>query len=128
MSSTERAGAAVQAARALLADAPSFPSAPRDDVIEMLGRVAELSRIVDTLQVRLAHEVEERSQGPTDEPLCLVLGARHPKEAVGRAFGVRPGRALELIVMARATSASLGLTGAEIAAKYPAIAAALADA
>ncbi|WP_425845535.1 DUF222 domain-containing protein [Agrococcus sp. TSP3-2-1] len=127
MSSTERAGAAVEAARALLADAPSFPTAPRDDVIEVLGRVAELSRIVDTLQVRLAHEVEERSQGPTDEPLSLVLGARHPKEAIGRAFGIRPGRALDLLVMARAVSPSLGLTGATIPAKYPAVAGALAE-
>ncbi|WP_035253618.1 HNH endonuclease signature motif containing protein [Agrococcus lahaulensis] len=127
MSSTERAGAAVEAARALLADAPSFPTAPRDDVIEVLGRVAELSRIVDTLQVRLAHEVEERSQGPTDEPLSLVLGARHPKEAIGRAFGIRPGRALDLLVMARAVSPSLGLTGATIPAKYPAVAAGLTE-
>ena len=128
MSSTERAGAAVEAARALLADAPSFPRASTGEIVEILGCVAELSRVTESLQVRLAHEVEERSQGPTDEPLSLVLGARHAKEAVGRAFGVRPGRALELLVMARATSASLGLTGAEIAARYPAIAAALADA
>ncbi|ERG65434.1 hypothetical protein L332_13415 [Agrococcus pavilionensis RW1] len=127
MSSTEQARAAVEAARALLADAPSLPSAPRDVVIEVLGRVAELSRIVDALQVRLTHEVEERSQGPTDEPLCLVLGARHPKEAVGRAFGVRPGRALDLLLMARAISPSIGITGATIPAKYPAVAGALAE-
>src|SRR5699024_5302515 len=94
MSSTQQARAAVEAARALLTDAPSFPRASNGEIVEILGCVAELSRVTDALQVRLAHEVEERSQGPTDEPLSLVLGARHAKEAVGRAFGVRPGRAL----------------------------------
>ncbi|WP_425844342.1 DUF222 domain-containing protein [Agrococcus sp. TSP3-2-1] len=128
MSSTERAGAAVEAARALLADAPSFPRASNGEIVEILGCVAELSRVTDALQVRLAHEVEERSQGPTDEPLHLLLGARHAKEAIGRAFGIRPGRTLELLLLARATSPSIGLTGAEIAARYPAVAAALENA
>jgi hypothetical protein len=126
MSSTEQARAAVDAARALLADAPAFSRASSGDVVELLGCVAELARVADALQVRLAHEVEERSQGPADEPLCLLLGARHAKEAIGRAFDVRPGRALDLLLMARATSPSIGITGADIPAKYPAVAAALA--
>ncbi|WP_425843222.1 DUF222 domain-containing protein [Agrococcus sp. TSP3-2-1] len=126
MSSTEQARAAVEAARALLAGAPAFARASSGDVVEILGCVAELTRVAEALQVRLAHEVEERSQGPVDEPLCLLLGARHPKEALGRAFGMRPGRALDLLVMARATSPSIGITGADIPAKYPAVAAGLA--
>ncbi|WP_425845699.1 DUF222 domain-containing protein [Agrococcus sp. TSP3-2-1] len=126
MSSTEQGRAAVEAARALLADAPAFSRASSRDVVELLGCVAELARVADALQVRLAHEVEERSQCPVDEPLCLLLGARHPKEALGRAFGIRPGRALDLLLMARATSPSIGITGADIPAKYPAVAAGLA--
>ncbi|ERG64823.1 hypothetical protein L332_10240 [Agrococcus pavilionensis RW1] len=127
MSSTEQARAAVEAARALLADAPSFARASDDETVEILGCVAELTRVTEALQVRLAREVEERSQGPVDEPLCLLLGARHAKEAVGRAFGMRPGRASDLLVVARATSPSIGITGAAIPAKYPAVAAALAE-
>ncbi|QUW18221.1 HNH endonuclease signature motif containing protein [Agrococcus sp. Marseille-Q4369] len=128
MSSTEQVRAAVEAARALLAGATSFPRASDVEMIEMLGGVAELGRVVEALQVRLAHEIEERSQRPTDdEPLYLLLGARHAKEAVGRAFGIRPGRAQELLAMARATSPSMGLTGADIPASYPAVAAALTD-
>uniref|UniRef100_UPI00047B22E9 DUF222 domain-containing protein n=1 Tax=Agrococcus lahaulensis TaxID=341722 RepID=UPI00047B22E9 len=126
MSSTEQARAAVEAARALLADADSFARASNGETVEILGCVAELTRVAEALQVRLAHEVEERSQGPVDEPLCLLLGARHPKEALGRAFGMRPGRVLDLQLMARATSPSVGITGADIPAKYPAVAAGLA--
>ncbi|SDR99497.1 HNH endonuclease signature motif containing protein [Agrococcus carbonis] len=127
MTSTEQAAAAVDAARALLADAPSFSTASSGEVVELLGRVAELARVVESLQVRLAHEVEERSRGSADEPLCLLLGARHAKEAIGRAFGIRPGRALDLLLMARATAPSVALTGASIPPKYPAVAAALAE-
>ncbi len=78
--------------------------------------------------MRLAHEVEERSHGAVDEPLCLLLGARHEREAVARAFGLGSRRALELLLMARATSPSIAITGAAIPARYPAVAGALAEA
>ncbi|MGM1030661.1 MAG: DUF222 domain-containing protein [Actinomycetota bacterium] len=128
MTSTEQARAAVAATRALLAEASSFSAASNGEVAELLGRVAELTRVVESLQVRLAHEVEERSQGPVDEPLCLLLGARHAKEAVARAFGIGFRHAFDLLTMARATSPSIAITGADIAAKYPAVAGALAEA
>ncbi|ROR65347.1 HNH endonuclease signature motif containing protein [Agrococcus jenensis] len=128
MTSTEQARTAVVAARALLAEAPSFSTTSDAEVAELLGRVAELARIAESLQVRLAHEVEERSHGAVDEPLCLRLGARHVREAVARAFGLGPRRALDLLLMGRATSPSNAITGAPIAARYPAVAGALAGA
>ncbi|MCR8669761.1 HNH endonuclease signature motif containing protein [Agrococcus sp. HG114] len=127
MTSIEQAQAAVAAARAVLGDAGAFASAPRDELIELLARVAELSRVADGLQVHLAHAVEERSQGPSDEPLCALLGARNAKEAVANAFGLGSRRALDLLAMSRATSRAASLTGADIPAKYPAVAGALAE-
>ncbi|MGC5076163.1 DUF222 domain-containing protein [Agrococcus sp. DT81.2] len=128
MTSTEQARAAVAAARALLAEAPSFSTTSNREVVELLGRVAELARVAESLQVRLAHEVEERSHGAVDEPLCLLLGARHEREAVARAFGLGSRRALDLLLMGRATSPSIAITGAAISTKYPAVADALAEA
>jgi|GEM_PF-975575 len=128
MTSTEQARAAVVAARALLAAAPSFSTTSNAEVAELLGRVAELARVAESLQVRLAHEVEERSHGAVDEPLCMLLGARHSREAVSRAFGLGSRRALDLLLLGRATSPSIAITGAAIAARYPAVAGALAEA
>ncbi|WP_343920038.1 HNH endonuclease signature motif containing protein [Agrococcus citreus] len=128
MTSTEQARAAVAAARSLLAEAPSFSTASNGEVAELLGRVAELARVAESLQVRLAHEVEERTHGAADEPLCMLLGARHEREAVARAFGLGSRRALDLLLMARATSPSIAITGAAIPARYPGVAGALAEA
>ncbi|MGM1028476.1 MAG: DUF222 domain-containing protein [Actinomycetota bacterium] len=127
MSRSEQAAAAVQAARALLDDAASFCRAPDADLVDLLGDIAALSRVVDSLKVRIAAGVEERSRGGADEALCLRMGHRSPREALASAFGIRDRQATELLTIAAATSPTPGLTGHLAPARYPRVAAALAD-
>ncbi|GAA1426553.1 hypothetical protein GCM10009640_27980 [Agrococcus citreus] len=124
---SEQAAAAVEAARALLADAASLSLEPQAGFVEMLGAVASLSRVVDSLKVRLAAGVEERSHGCADEALCLRMGYRSSREALAAVFGIRERQASELLTMAATTSPTQGLTGHDIPARYPQVAGALAD-
>ncbi|MGC5077971.1 DUF222 domain-containing protein [Agrococcus sp. DT81.2] len=126
MTRSEQAAAAVQAARDLLDDAGSFPLESHADFVDLLGAVAALSRVVDSLKVRIAAGVEERSHGWADESLCLRMGHRSPREALASAFGIRDRQASELLTMAATTSATPGLTGHEVPARYQRVAGALA--
>lgn len=121
----ERAEAAVQAARAMLTGAADLARASDAEVVELLARTAELSRIVDAQRVRLAGEIAERSRGSVDESLCRRLGQRSAKEVVASAFGIRAGDAQAMLALAAATSPAVGLSGADIAARYPRVAQAL---
>nr|WP_241429244.1 HNH endonuclease signature motif containing protein [Agrococcus sp. ARC_14] len=111
----------------MFADADALARAPRDEIVELLARTAELARIVDAQRVRLAGAIAERSSGPAEEALCRRLGQRSAKETVASAFGLRAGEAQALLALAAATSAAIGLTGGDIAVKYPRVAAALDD-
>lgn len=122
MTSIEQVTAAVEAARAALADADSLALAPHEQVAEVLARTAELSRVVGGLQLRLVQQVAARSTGPAEEALCRRLGQRSAKEAVANAFGIRAGDAQGLLALAAATTASVGVSGGEIAARYPEVA------
>ena len=123
----EQAAAAVAAVRAVLADPDSLSLASRQEVVDLLAQIAELSHVVDALRVRLAGEIAERSTGPDDQSICTLLGHRKPKEAVASAFGIRSGEAAALLSMARATRRGVSLTGGDIAVKYPRVAVALGD-
>ncbi|MCH1881457.1 HNH endonuclease signature motif containing protein [Agrococcus sp. ARC_14] len=125
MTKIEQAAAVVAAARAAYADADSLATASRQDIVDLLALTAELARVVDAQQVRLAGAIAERSTGADDESVCRLLGARNPKEAVASAFGIRGRDAGELLSLATATAAAVGLTGQDIAIKYPRVAAAL---
>lgn len=122
MTSIEQVAAAVEAARAALADADSLTLAPHDQVAEVLARTAELTRVVGGLQLRLVGQVAARSTGPAESALCRRLGQRNAKEAVANAFGIRAGEAQALLRVAAATTASVGVSGGEIAARYPRVA------
>ncbi len=127
MTSIEQVGVAVEAARAALADADSLSRAPHEEIAALLARTAELSRVVGGLQLRVVEQVAARSTGPAEEALCRRLGQRSAKEAVAHAFGVRAGDAQGLLALAAATTASVSLTGAELAARYPHVAGALGE-
>ena len=127
MTGIEQAAAAVQAARALLADPGALTRASDAEFVELLGRIAELSRVVDSLTVRSAAGLEERSPGWADEPLCTRMGHRNPREAIASAFGIRDRQALELLTLAAATSPTPGMTGPDVPARYSRVAAALAE-
>lgn len=121
----EQAEAAVQAARAMLTGTLDLARASDAEVVELLARTAELSRIVDAQRVHLAGEIAERSRGSVDESLCRRLGQRSAKEAVASAFGIRAGDAQAMLALAAATRPAVGLSGADIAARYPRVAQAL---
>ncbi|MEV7526985.1 HNH endonuclease signature motif containing protein [Agrococcus sediminis] len=121
----EQAEAAVQAARAMLTGALDFARASDAEVVELLARTAELSRLVDAQRVRIAGEIAERSRGSVDESLCRRLGQHSAKEAVASAFGIRAGDAQAMLALAAATRPAVGVSGADIAARYPRVAQAL---
>ncbi|WP_310123941.1 DUF222 domain-containing protein [Agrococcus sp. BE272] len=121
----EQAEAAVQSAHAMLTGATDLARASDAEVVELLARTAELSRIVDAQRVRLAGEIAERSRGSVDESLCRRLGQRSAKEVVASAFGIRVGDAQAMLALAAATSPAVGVSGADIAARYPRVAQAL---
>ena len=127
MTRSEQAAAALHAARSLLEDAPSFSREPHADFVDLLGAIAALSRVVDSLKAHIASGVAERSHGGADEALCLRMGHRSPREALASAFGIRDRQASELLTLAAVTSPTPGLTGYDIPARYPRVAAALAD-
>lgn len=126
MTRSEQAAAAVRAARALLDDAASFTGEPHADLVDLLGAIAALSRVVDSLTVRAAAAVSERSLGWADEALCRRMGHRSPREALASAFGIRDRQASELLAMAAATSPTPGITGPDIPARHGLVGAALA--
>lgn len=125
MTIVQQAATAVEAARAVLVALDSLPRAPLDDVVELLAQTAALSRIVEAQRVRLAGEIAERSRVPDETSICRRLGHRSPKEAVASAFGIRERDARGLLALAAATSPAVGLTGVDIAIRYPWVAAAL---
>ncbi|WP_206448068.1 HNH endonuclease signature motif containing protein [Agrococcus sp. KRD186] len=127
MTRTEQAAAAVAAARSMFADASALSTATHQEVTDLLTQTAELARIVQAQQVRLAHEVAKRSEGSADEAMCRKLGKPSAKGAIASAFGMRARDAAALLSMARATTAGVSLTGGDIAVKYPRVAAALDD-
>lgn len=116
---------AVRAARGALAGSASWSLASEQLVSELLGGIAELARVVDALQVRLAGEVAQRSGGPADESFCKKLGARSPKDALATAFGSRSREAADLLALAAATTATTGISGGEVPARYPRVGGAL---
>ncbi|WP_072312981.1 HNH endonuclease [Agrococcus sp. Marseille-P2731] len=124
MTGIEQVAAAADAARALLAGAPSFASMTDREVVAVLGHAAELSRTLTALQVRLAGELGERSRGPADQALCRTMGHRHARAAVAAVLGIRGSAAQALLRMAALTTPQLSLTGGDVAAKYPRVAAA----
>ncbi|WP_206446667.1 DUF222 domain-containing protein [Agrococcus sp. KRD186] len=121
----QQMGVAVDAARAVLDRVDSLAAAPVAVVEDVLAGTAALSRIVDALQVRLAGLVEERSKGPADRQICRAMGRRSAKEALAQSFGIRARDAQQLLSLAAMTSPGMSLTGAEIAVKYPRVAAAI---
>ncbi|WP_347756854.1 DUF222 domain-containing protein [Agrococcus sp. ProA11] len=125
MRGSEQAGATLESARALLEVCRSLALEPNDEVAELLARTAELARIVDAQSVLLAAAVAERSAGPVDGSLCRRLGHRSAKEALASAFGIRGRQATELLTMAARTTASVGVSGGTVPARYPHLAAAL---
>ncbi|WP_405216336.1 DUF222 domain-containing protein [Agrococcus sp. Ld7] len=127
MTSIEQVTAAVEAARAALADAGSLSRARHEEIAVLLARSAELARVVGGLQLRVVEQVSARSTGPAEEALCRRLGQRSAKEAVANAFGIRAGEAQGLLALAAATTAGVGLSGAAIAARYPRVAVAVGE-
>jgi hypothetical protein len=127
MTRSEQAAAAVDAARAVLADCTELSLAPADEVAELLARTAELARLVEAQQVALAAAVVEQSRGPVDEALCRRLGHRSAKECLAAAFGVRSRHAADLLAMAAATTRSVGVSGGTVPARYPRVAEALRE-
>ncbi len=116
---------AVRAVRSLLAETSSFPLESDATITELLGRAAELARVVDAVQVHLAAEVASRSRRPASESLCGRLGARSAKEALASVFGSRAREAADLLAVAAATAASPVISGGEVPARYPRVAGAL---
>lgn len=125
MTMVEQAATALDAARAAFADQDALAGAPQQDVVDLLALTADLSRLVDAQRVRLTGAVAERSRGADESPLSALLGARHAREAVGRAFGLRAREAAELLSLAAATSTSRTITGEAIEIPFPRVAAAL---
>ncbi|GEK80445.1 hypothetical protein ABA31_17960 [Agrococcus baldri] len=121
------AARAVLSARALLERSSSFSLASDELVTGLLGGIAELTRVVDALQVRLAAQLAERSRGPADQALCKKLGARSAKEAIAAAFGSRSREAADLLALAAATTATVGVSGGDVAARYPRVGQALGE-
>lgn len=128
MSGLERGRDAVAAARALLAEFKSLPLASDAAVTDLIGCVAELSRVVGAVQVRTAAEVAARSRRPAEESLCRRLGTRSAKEALAGAFGMRARQSADLFALAEATTAAPVLSGGEVPARFPRVADALGTA
>lgn len=122
VTSIEQVAAAVETARAALADADALALAPHEQVAEVLARTAELARVVGALQVRLVEQVAVRSTGPAEGAFCRRLGRRSAKDAVANAFGIRAGEAQALLQVAAATTPTVGVSGGEIPARYPQVA------
>lgn len=125
MSVVERAAAAVEAARAAYADAETLATATNQDIAELLESAAEQHRLVEAQMVRLAGAIVDRSRPADETSICRVLGARHEREAVCHAFGLRNHEGAALLSMAAATSTAVSMTGETIDSKFPRVAAAL---
>ncbi|MCR8669628.1 HNH endonuclease signature motif containing protein [Agrococcus sp. HG114] len=125
MAMVEAAAAAVDAARVAFADQAALSRATPQEVVDLLALTAELSRLVDAQRVRLAGAIAERSHGSDDDALSDGLGARHAREAVGKAFGLRVREAADLLSLAAATSSACSITGESIAVPFPQVGAAL---
>ena len=125
MTRIEQAAAAVSAVHAMFADASALAAAADDEIAALLEPVAELSRLVQAQQVRLAGAIDARSGDSPETDLCLKLGKTSAKEAIAAAFGIRVHDARELLSMARATTRGISLTGGDIEVRYPRVAAAL---
>lgn len=121
----EQAETAVTAVRAMLSELEGLGRAGTDEFTSLLARCAEISRLVDAQQVRLAAELVERSNGPVGDSVCRRMGHRSPRSALAEAFGMRGRQASDLLMMAAATTAGVALTGGTIDPRYPAVARAL---
>ncbi|MCH1884068.1 HNH endonuclease signature motif containing protein [Agrococcus sp. ARC_14] len=122
MTRVEQAATAVAAVRAMFADAASLATVADHEIAMLLSQTAELARLVQAQQVRLAGVVDARSDGSPETDLCRKLGKRSAKEAVASAFGIRAREASELLSMARATTARISVSGGDIPKRYPLVA------
>ncbi|RZU62794.1 HNH endonuclease signature motif containing protein [Zhihengliuella halotolerans] len=105
---------------------PEVGSLSDADLVHATGAVEALGRIVDALRVRTAGEIEDRSsKGLGEDRLSARYGCRTGSELLERLTGA-PGREVRRRAgLDTRTRAGLSLTGEELPARFPDIAAAL---
>ncbi|MDR2255935.1 MAG: HNH endonuclease [Arthrobacter sp.] len=113
--------------RETLAFSPgSWDAAHEDELVDLLGAVADLSRAVDALRVGTAGAVSRRSEGfNRAESFAARLGFRGTKQLLMQAFGVQAPTADLLVSLAQATAPRSGFSAGELPPFRPALAAAL---
>ncbi|ROS31408.1 HNH endonuclease signature motif containing protein [Cellulomonas sp. PhB150] len=134
MPENEIADAAALVRAALGVDAfvgsPLVEPAGWDDERVMAGLVSveALSRQVDLWRVGLVAQVEQRSaRGLGTAGLSARRGCRNARELVRRLTGAADVTVSRWLRLGRAIESPLGLTGQELPAAFPAVAAALTD-
>lgn len=120
--------AVVADARALAAGLRSRVAHASDADLVALAREAEdLGRVVDALRVRVAGEVDARSDRSGDDRLSARYGCRSAVELLERATGASPGAVNQRIRLDSHTRPRLSLLGETLPPPYPVVADALRD-
>ncbi|UOV99855.1 HNH endonuclease signature motif containing protein [Agrococcus sp. SCSIO52902] len=111
------------AAATLDALLPRLDDAQRRDVV---ARVGDIGRGGDALKVRVADDLAKRHDGlPKDERFPLCCGYKDPLEMLAAELGASRRTARQLLRVASATRASIGITGATVPARFPILGGAL---
>ena len=97
------------------------------DLISLASRVESLARQVGALQTRIAGEIDARSKGGVDESLAGRHGCRSSYELLERLTQAPEDDLRRRIRVDRATRPAFALTGEELPAAHPDLAAALED-
>lgn len=99
------------------------------DLVASAREVESLGRLVDAMRVRVAGEIDVRSARPADgseeSRLSARYGCRNAVELLERAIGGSPRDVLQRVRLARHTRPRVALSGGELPAPFPAVAAAL---
>jgi hypothetical protein len=120
------ARAVVADARALVAGLRSRVAHASDADLVALAREAEdLGRVVDALRVRVAGEVDARSDRSGDDRLSARFGCRSAVELLERATGASPGAVNQRIRLDSHTRPRVSLLGEVLPAAFPVVAEAL---
>lgn len=121
---------AIERLRSALAGALPFDAASAwtdADLLQVMGVLEALGRLVDSRRTALAGEVAERSRAELgDQRLSARRGCRSAAELVERVTQASGAKARRRILVGTATRVRAGLTGEPAEAMFPQVAAALA--
>ncbi|MFK4728840.1 DUF222 domain-containing protein [Agromyces mediolanus] len=124
----DAAGAAVVAAwGGALTRASSEPEADAramsdDGLLRANDALAHLARVVESLQVRIAAELDERCSGIAGDDLAKAHGFTTPERLIAQTTGGRYADAVKLVAVGRATSSRTSFTAGPLPPKRPALA------